>query len=376
MSVNNFIPVIWSARLLEHLNKQHVLTRLVNRDYEGEISQYGDTVKITQIGDVTIQDYTANQDIADPQELTTEQQLLVIDQQKYFNFQVDDVDKAQTRASLADAAMKRAAYGLSDVTDRWLATIMTEGAADACRLGSDETPVAVTAESAYTYLVRLKVMLDKANVPTEGRWVLVPPEYHGLLLQDDRFVGTGGTQAEQALGNGYVGKAAGFAVYLSNNLPVTLGKYKVIASYNGSTSYAEQILSTEAYRMEKRFADAVKGLHVYGGKVVRPDKIAVLTATFDSGILEPLTLVSTAGFAAGKTKIAVDQAVPAGYTAKYKTAATVKLPQYDETLATGWSAFTAGTDLTATTGHEIVVAYADASNKAKAAGKTVVVAAS
>ena len=73
MSVSNFIPAVWSARLLAHLDKQHVLTQLCNRDYEGEITQYGDTVKITQIGEVTIKDYTANTDIADPEELTTDQ---------------------------------------------------------------------------------------------------------------------------------------------------------------------------------------------------------------------------------------------------------------------------------------------------------------
>lgn len=286
MAVTNFIPQVWSARLLAHLDKAHVLTNLVNRDYEGEIRQYGDTVKITQIGDITIKDYVTNTDIDDPQELTTEQQLLVIDQQKYYAFQIDDVDAAQARASLADAAMQRAAYGLADAADRWLASLMAAGADEGNQLGSDAAPVALTAETAYTYLVRLKVILDKRNVPTEGRWVLVSPEYHGLLLQDDRFVGTGGTTAEAALGNGYIGSAAGFRVYLSNNLPNNLGAHskgerkrtwrprtppkgdpqagtpgrqgrhgakKVLASYNGATSYAEQILKTEAYRMEKRF---------------------------------------------------------------------------------------------------------------------------
>lgn len=375
MSVSNFIPAVWSARLLAHLDKQHVLTQLCNRDYEGEITQYGDTVKITQIGEVTIKDYTANTDIADPEELTTDQQLLKIDQQKYFNFQIDDVDAAQVRAPLADAAMQRAAYGLSDATDKWLAQRMADEAYEGNQLGTDDAPVAVTAETAYTYLVRLKVLLDKQNVPTQGRWVLVPPEYHGLLLQDNRFVGTGGAKAEDTLGNGLVGRAAGFEVYLSNNLPCTLGKYKVLASYNGATSYAEQILSTEAYRMEKRFADAVKGLHVYGAKVTRPDKIAVLTASFDSGLLEPLTLTSAAGSATGKTKVTVSPTVPTGYTAKYKTAAAVQIPQYDAVLTTGWSAFTANADITAATGNEIAVAYVDGSNKAKAAGKTAVTAA-
>lgn len=149
----------------------------------------------------------------------------------------------------------------------------------------------------------------------------------------------------------------------------------MLASYNGATSYAEQILSTEAYRMEKRFADAVKGLHVYGAKVTRPDKIAVLTASFDSGLLEPLTLTSAAGSATGKTKVTVSPAVPTGYTAKYKTAAAVQIPQYDAVLTTGWSAFTANADITAATGNEIAVAYVDGSNKAKAAGKTAVTAA-
>lgn len=374
MAVTNFIPQVWSARLLAHLDKAHVLTNLVGRDYEGEIRQYGDTVKITQIGDITIKDYVTNTDIDDPQELTTEQQLLVIDQQKYYAFQIDDVDAAQARASLADAAMQRAAYGLADVADRWLAEIMAAGADEGNQLGSDAAPVALTAETAYTYLVRLKVILDKRNVPTSGRWVLVSPEYHGLLLQDDRFVGTGGTAAEAALGNGYIGSAAGFRVYLSNNLPGSLGAQKVIASYNGATSYAEQILKTEAYRLEKRFADAVKGLHVYGGKVTRPNAIAVLTAAFDTGILEPLTLTSTAGSASGKTKVSVAETLPAGYSAKYKTAAAVKIPQYDEALTSGWTAFTPDADITATTGNEIAVAYVDSTNKAKAAGKTTVTA--
>lgn len=375
MAVTNFIPQVWSARLLAHLDKAHVLTNLVNRDYEGEIRQYGDTVKITQIGDITIKDYVTNTDIDDPQELTTEQQLLTIDQQKYYNFQIDDVDAAQARADLADAAMQRAAYGLADVADRWLAEIMAAGADEGNQLGSDAAPVALTADTAYNYLVRLKVILDKRNVPTSGRWVLVSPEYHGLLLQDDRFVGTGGTAAEAALGNGYIGSAAGFRVYLSNNLPGSLGAQKVIASYNGATSYAEQILKTEAYRLEKRFADAVKGLHVYGGKVTRPNAIAVLTAAFDTGILEPLTLTSTAGSESGKTKVSVAETLPAGYSAKYKTTATVKIPQYDEALTSGWTAFTPDADITATTGNEIAVAYVDSTNKAKAAGKTTVTAA-
>jgi hypothetical protein len=250
---------------------------------------------------------------------------------------------------------------------------MVAGTYELNKLGTDAAPVAITKDTAYNYLVRLGVVLDERDVPADGRYAIIPPAYHGLLLQDDRFVKTGGTAAEIALGKGYIGMAAGFTLYKSNNLPHTLGVYKVIASYKGSTSYAEQVIKNEAYRIEKRFADGMKGLHVYGGKVLRGKKIAVLTATFDSGFLDVIELTSTEGTASGKTAVAVSPAVPSGYTAKYKTGASVAAPQYDDVLTTGWTAFTAGADITATTGHDIVVAYIDASNKAKGAGKTVVV---
>ena len=112
MSVANFIPTIWSARLLAHLDKAHVYAAQVNRDYEGEIKNYGDTVKINQIGDVTIKDYTKGKDIDDPEELSGDQNTLTIDQAKYFNFSIDDVDAAQVNPKLMDAAMQRSAYAM------------------------------------------------------------------------------------------------------------------------------------------------------------------------------------------------------------------------------------------------------------------------
>ena len=111
-----------------------------------------------------------------------------------------------------------------------------------------------------------------------GRWVVIPAFYHGLLLKDDRFVGNGTDYNQAILEGGEVGKAAGFTVYVSNNVPHTEGtKYKVIAGTTEAGSYAEQILNTEAYRPEKRFSDAVKGLHTYGAKVLQRKCIAVLT---------------------------------------------------------------------------------------------------
>lgn len=279
MALTSFKPTIWSARLLAHLDNTHVFANLVNRDYEGEIQAYGNTVKITSLGDVTVSDYTANTDMNAPQELSTTDQLLVIDRQKYFNFQVDDVDKAQIRTGVMDAAMQRAGYALGAAVDQYLASLMKAGTITS-GLGNTTTPIALTKDNIYEMLVKMKVALDKANVPTEGRFVVLPAEAIGLIMMDSRFSNTGGSLAENIIQTGLVSRAAGFNIYESNNVPVASGKYSIIASTNQSTSFAEQVIQTEAYRMEKRFSDAVKGLHVYGAKVVRPEAIAVMTATF------------------------------------------------------------------------------------------------
>ncbi len=279
MSVANFIPTIWSARLLQHLDKAHVYAALLNRDYEGEIKNFGDTVKINQIGDVTIKDYTKGTDIDDPDELTGDQLTLTIDQAKYFNFSIDDVDKAQVNPKLMDAAMQRAAYAMNDTTDKFCANLLYMGVDSTNTIGDDTTPIVPTADDAYDHLVDLGTKLTEANVPSAGRWVVVPAWYHGLLLKDKRFVGNGTDYNKALIEGGQVGVAAGFQIWLSNNTPNTSGaKYKIIAGTNAAGSYAEQILETEAYRPEKRFSDAVKGLHVYGAKVLQKKCIAVLTA--------------------------------------------------------------------------------------------------
>ena len=276
MAVTSFIPELWNARLLYALEKAHVAANLVNRNYEGEIRQQGDTVHINSIGAVTVDDYTRNTDIDDPEVLTTTDQTLTIDQAKYFNFQIDDVDAAQVAGDMMDTAMQRAAYALNDAADAFLLQTIAAGVDTNNKIGGSAA-IALTAENIYENIVALKTKLDKANVPTTGRYIVVPPEIHALLLLDDRFVkaSDGGT-ANDTLLNGEVGRVAGFTVYMSNNVKYTTDHWEIPASVQTSTTYAEQIVSTEAYRMEKRFADAVKGLHVYGAKVTDGKQIAVL----------------------------------------------------------------------------------------------------
>lgn len=286
MAVTTFIPELWSARLLYALEKSHVATNLVNRNYEGVIANQGDTVHINSIGAITVKDYTKNTDIAAPDALTTTDQTLVIDQCKYFNFQVDDVDKVQAAGDLIDTAMGRVAYALADTSDAFLLKTIAAGAAAGNTVGAASAPVALTKDNVYENIVKLRTKLDKANVPNTGRTLVVPPEVYALLLLDDRFAKSTATSGQDALLNGQVGRVAGFTVFMSNNVKTGTGTdtgktpyFEITAQVETATTYAEQIIKTEGYRMESRFADGVKGLHVYGAKVTDGNQIAKIIAS-------------------------------------------------------------------------------------------------
>lgn len=275
MAIANFKPEVWSADLLVALEKSLVYgaAGVVNRNYEGEISQYGDTVHITNLVDPTIGTYTAHTDIT-IEDVDDGTQALLIDQSKYFAFEVDDIEKRQARGDVMTEQARKAAYKLRDVADQHLASVMAAGV-DAGNLIAEAT--LASAADAYDTLVDLAVILDEDNVPSEGRWAVITPAFHGLLLKDSRFIAAGDESGAGVRSNGMVGSAAGFSLRKSNNAPngpgVGAGKL-VIAGYDGAVTFAEQIANVEGGRMEKRFADFVKGLHLYGSKVVRPTGLA------------------------------------------------------------------------------------------------------
>lgn len=276
MSITRFRPEIWSANLLVALRKKLVYAGpgVVNRDYEGDIQAAGDTVRITSIGDPTIGTYSPNSTTITPEELTDAQRTLVVDQAKYFAFFVDDVDARQAKGNVIPEAMRRAAYKLADVVDQYIVALYT-GVQAANQLGTVAVPTATPVDFYDKVLVPLKVKLDEANVPTEGRYCVIPPWLHGRALRDDRFVRVDASGTSEALRNGQVGRAAGFDIMLSNNAPLVTGDdYLVLAGVDMAISYAEQINKTEAYRPEAKFADAVKGLMLFGAKLVRPEAVA------------------------------------------------------------------------------------------------------
>lgn len=280
MAITQFIPAVWNAQLLVSLKKSLVFgsSSVANRNYEGDITDSGDTVKITSISRPTVATYTKNSTTITPETLTDAQRSLVIDQSKYFAFEVDDIDMRQAKngGALMSEAASEAAYALADVADQYVAGLYT--GVDSANAIS--TTSITSAALAVQGLINLKVKLDNANVPTQGRYVVVPPWYHGLLLGSDLFVRVDASGTADALRNGVMGRAFGFDVYVSNNcVNVTGDDYIIQAGYPGALSYAEQIVKTEAYRPESAFSDALKGLHVYGAKLVRPTGIATLTAS-------------------------------------------------------------------------------------------------
>lgn len=271
MAITNFIPEIWSANLLQPLQKAEVFGSVVNKDYEGDISNVGDTVHITTLANVTVGNYTPHTDIS-IEPLGDTDQTLVIDQSKYFGFEVDDIEKRQAANDVIAPATANAAYQLADLADKFLASLMAAGVSAGNKLAAVNS---TDPSKLYDTIVDLGVCLDKASVPSEGRWVVVNPDQYGLLLKDERFI-TASDAAHGTLLNGIVGEAAGFSVRKSNNVPTAKAVATIIAGSTIAATFAEQITSVEATRKEKGFADIVKGLHLYGAKVVRPTALATV----------------------------------------------------------------------------------------------------
>lgn len=275
MSIKNFIPTIWSARLLANLDKKLVYANVVNHDYEGEIKDLGDKVKINQIGPITVKDYLTGEGgakkLGDPEEVTSTQQELVIDKAKFFNFKVDDVDAVQANVNLVEKAMDRASYAIGDEIDKYIASFVKDAG---IKVGSSSSAIDIDEKNAYDMLVDLSIKLDENNVPRSGRFAIIPAWYLGMLSKDPRF-----TKEHKVLENGVVDGAnvAGFNLRMSNNVPVSSKKYSIMAGTEQAISYAGQISKIESYRPNNTFADAVKGLFVYGAKVIEPKALVNFT---------------------------------------------------------------------------------------------------
>jgi len=281
MAISNFQPTLWSATLLDTLKNTLVFAApgVANRDYEGEIREAGTSVKITDIANPTIGTFTKDTDLT-IQVLTDATRSLTIDQQKYFAFEVDDLDAAQSKngGAILDQAAVQAAYGLKNVADGVVATELKTNALAGNKLGAKAVS---TADLAFQLIVDIRTKMVKNNVPDDGnRWLIVHPEMYAKLLTDNRFISAAQAGTSAGLRNGYVGNVLGFKVYESNNCAAGASTGTMVTGGHPiGISYADQIVQVEAARMEKRFADLLKGLHVYGTKVIRPEVIVTADVT-------------------------------------------------------------------------------------------------
>jgi hypothetical protein len=272
---------------------------VINRDYQGEIADYGSSVKINSIGDPTISTYVPNTPISAPQALTGVQRNLTINQGSYFNFEVDDVDAAQNVLDVMPEALDRAGYRLADATDQYIAaqyvlaaTVPVAGQT-ATVIGTSASPIVIDNSTHFLYdsLVAAKVRMTETNVPEAGRWAIVPAWAEGAMSLDPRFVGLRGFDDNSILLNGSIGQAAGFNIMVSNNVPFTPGTpavdYKIICGVSSAASLAEQINKVEAFRPQNMFADAVKGMNLWGEAVIRAYQVVIIHANDGLGLAGP-----------------------------------------------------------------------------------------
>lgn len=289
----NYIPTIFSGKLLVKFYEALVTAAISNTEYEGEIENQGDKVVIRTTPDITIRDYVKGQTLQyeSPDSPPVE---LLIDKGKYFGFTVDDVDKVQSDINLMDDWSNDASMQMKIEVDRGILGDIWGDAAAANRgtsagaisgsfnLGATSSPVQLTRTNILDYIVDLGTVLDEQNIPDEDRWLVLPAWAVGLLKKSDLKDASLTGDATSVLRNGRVGMIDRFELYKSNLVnSVTDGSftaYNILAGHKSALTFAAQFTNTETLRAESTFGDLVRGLLVYGYEVVKPDALAVLYA--------------------------------------------------------------------------------------------------
>lgn len=272
MAIENFIPEIWNAQMLLDFREQAVAANLVNRDYEGDATR-GNTVKITTAVNVEVKDYKAAGRTTSADAVSDTGQDLLIDQEKSFDFYVDDIDRAQAAGSM-DAYTRSAAEGIAEDADKFILSTAVAGADHVLNGSAPET-----GDATHDVIRDLRKALNKASTPLGSRVLVVNAEFEALLLGADAKLTSADVSGSPAgLRDATLGRLLGFQIVTSENLPET-DVPQALAFYQPSVAYVSQIQDTEGMRAQDKFADRMRGLHVYGGKVIRPKGVAVFTAS-------------------------------------------------------------------------------------------------
>ena len=271
MAITNFISTIWSENLYKQLDKKYVAVANCNREWEGEIKQKGDRVKILGVGPIAIQDYTKNTNLSNPPALSDTVRELVINQAKAFNFQIDDIDRAQSTPKIMDEALRLAASALANEADKHVFSLYSAATADNIITLDNAN------ESNIMDTILAGVLKLQNNGVSDGIVLEVSPAVASIILKAKLNLAT---DNKDVIEHGCIGSIAGCKIFVSNNIGFTESdtntKYKCFMRTKRAIAFAEQLSEVEAYRPELRFADAVKGLMLFGAKVVYPNEFVVL----------------------------------------------------------------------------------------------------
>lgn len=272
MGVAQFVPQIWTTKILRTLEDNLVAKKICMTDSEGEIKKAGDTVYFNSIADPTITAYTGSVTYEGLQDAGL---TMHIDQQNYFAFKITDVQKAQANVDLKGSQAARAAYKLKESCDTNIMSLY------------DQANLTVTDASCDTATIlstmgQVQMELAQVNVPSSDMWCIIPPwvqlklKLAGIKFSINMGInGTGGMAWTNELG---------FDMFVTNQVvntgTVALPVSKVMAGSYSSIAFAQQIIETESMRLETSFDTGVRGLHVFGRKVVRPDLLCTATLTY------------------------------------------------------------------------------------------------
>ena len=269
MSIVNFIPTVWSEVLREELSKKYVAVANCNREFDGDIKEMGSKVKIPSLAPVSVFQYVKHSNLNPPEQLADHAATISIDRATAFNFIVDDIERVQSMPGLMNAALKNAADALANDADSYVFALHT--------LVEEENTItddAVTPESIIDDIIKARELLYNGNVTNASDIVLeVSPVIASVILKAKLLYGTSDNAA--TLSNGYIGNLCGCAVHVSRNIAHTTA-HKCFMRTKRAIAFADQFTEICAYRPENRFADAVKGLHLYGAQIVYPSEIVLL----------------------------------------------------------------------------------------------------
>ena len=280
----NFSPIIYSQKVQKFFRTASVIEAITNTDYAGEIEAYGDTVNIIKEPTISVSAYSRGA-VVDAQDIIDDQIQLIVDQANAFSFKVDDIEERHSHVNFESVATSSGAYALKNAYDTNVIAAMVAGVSSSgpdhllgadSGSGQDQDVGFASGEiDPVDTISKFNRLLNVSDVPEENRWFLAGPEFVEQLGQASSKLMSDTTGNATPLRNGKVlsGKIMNMDVYMTNNFAAssTSNFYKVLGGHMSSTATANHIAKIEVIRHPETFSDVVRGLHVFGRKVLRPE---------------------------------------------------------------------------------------------------------